>query len=88
VTDIFAFEWTRTSFNSALLDPQWQPLVVYPGEFVDTARVVGEAPVVLQIDHAALMLVAYLDVFTHHYLQAKCSKRSLILKNAVKHHHA
>jgi DTW domain-containing protein len=148
VTDTFAFEWTRTSADPALLalllDPQWQPLVVYPGEFVDPARVVNAVPVVPQIDsaapgkrplfilldgtwaeagkmfrkspylagfpvlslspdqlsryklrrskrddhfctsevaalclelagetHAAQLLAAYLDVFTHHYLQAK-----------------
>jgi DTW domain-containing protein len=148
VTDTFAFEWARTSVDPALLallaDPQWQPLVVYPGEFVDKARVVQELPAlpltghaaqakrplfilldgtwteagkmfrkspyldgfpVLSLQpgqlsryrlrrskrddhfctsevaalclelagelHAALTLVAYLDVFTHHYLQAK-----------------
>jgi DTW domain-containing protein len=57
VADTFAFEWTRTSVNPALLalllDPQWQPLVVYPGEFVDKARVVNEVPILLRTDHAA-----------------------------------
>jgi DTW domain-containing protein YfiP len=147
VPDTFAFGWTRTEVNPALLtllaDPQWQPYVVFPGEFVDPARVVttlidcNEAgqpaarrplfilldatwpearkmfrkspylnafPVLsLQVDqisryalrrsrrddhfctsevaalclelagesHAAQTLEAYLDVFTHHYLQAK-----------------
>jgi DTW domain-containing protein len=148
VADTFAFEWTRTSVDPTLLallaDSQWQPLVVYPGEFVEASRVVHRVPVltpsatavtrkrplfilldgtwaeaakmfrkspylnsfpVLSLqpdqlsryklrrskrdDHfctsevaalclelageaqAANMLAAYLDVFTHHYLQAK-----------------
>jgi DTW domain-containing protein YfiP len=151
VTDTFAFGWARTSTDPALLallaDPQWQPYVVFPGEFVDPARVVTQliegsdprsggvwgpasrplfilldatwsearkmfrkspylaALPVLSLqpgqisryklrrsrrdDHfctaevgalclelagealAAQLLVAYLDVFTHHYLQAK-----------------
>jgi DTW domain-containing protein YfiP len=48
VADTFAFEWTRTAVDPALLallaDPQWQPLVVYPGEFVEAARVVQAIP--------------------------------------------
>jgi DTW domain-containing protein len=148
VADTFAFDWARTSADPALLalllDPQWQPLVVYPGEFVDKARVANSVPAVPQTDqaapakrplfilldgtwaeagkmfrkspylagfpvlsllsdqlsryklrrskrddhfctsevaalclelagapHAAQLLAAYLDVFTHHYLQAK-----------------
>ena len=141
VPDTFAFGWARTFVDPALLallaDPQWQPYVVFPAEFVDPARVVTEvAPVsgkrplfvlldatwpearkmfrkspylnhlpVLSLapeqlsryklrrsrrdDHfctsevgalclelageslAAQTLEAYLDVFTHHYLQAK-----------------
>jgi hypothetical protein len=145
-----AFGWARTAADPALLamlaDPQWQPLVVFPGEFVTAGRVVntvhsaaaepvtaGQAtkrplfvlldatwsearkmfrkspyldhlPVLsLQLDQisryklrrskrddhfctsevaalclelagealAAQTLEAYLDVFTHHYLQAK-----------------
>ena len=46
VTDTFAFGWARTSVDPALLallaDPQWQPYVVFPGEFVDQARVVTQ----------------------------------------------
>ncbi len=148
VQDTFAFDWARTSVDPALLallaDPQWQPLVVYPGEFVDNARVVqavplltpsgaaapGKRPLFILLDgtwaeagkmfrkspyldgfpvlslqpdelsryklrrskrddhfctsevaalclelagepHSAQSLAAYLDVFTHHYLQAK-----------------
>ena len=151
VADTFAFGWARTEIDPALLallsDPQWQPYLVFPGEYVDPGRVVhavqaaplpqtaghqqaglrplfilldatwGEArkmfrkspylnrlPVLsLQPDQisnyklrrsrrddhfctsevaalclhlageplAAQTLEAYLDVFTHHYLQAK-----------------
>ncbi len=141
VADTFAFGWARTEVDPALLallaDPQWQPYVVFPGEFVVPERVVTEVvPVrgkcslfilldgtwpearkmfrkspylnhlpVLSLqpeqisryrlrrsrrdDHfctsevgalclelagvtlAAQTLEAYLDVFTHHYLQAK-----------------
>jgi DTW domain-containing protein len=44
VADTFAFGWARTEVDPALLallaDPQWQPYVVFPGEFVDAGRVV------------------------------------------------
>lgn len=43
VADTFAFGWMRTGVDPALLallaDPQWQPYVVFPGEFVDSTRV-------------------------------------------------
>ena len=46
VTDTFAFGWARTEVNPALLallaDPQWQPYVVFPGEFVAAERVVTD----------------------------------------------
>ena len=147
VTDTFAFGWARTEVDPALLtllaDPQWQPYVVFPGEFVTPERVVtallptvsgnGQAakrPLFVLLDatwseagkmfrkspylnhlpvlslhpehissyrlrrssrgdhfctsevgalclalagepHAAEVLDAYLEVFTHHYLQAK-----------------
>ena len=147
VADTFAFGWARTEVDPALLallaDPQWQPVLVFPGEFVAPERVVldvapvpsdGAAPArrplfvlldatwpearkmfrkspyldalpVLSLQpgqisryklrrsrrddhfctsevaalclelsgdlHAAQTLQAYLDVFTHHYLQAK-----------------
>jgi DTW domain-containing protein len=48
VQDTFAFDWARTSVDPALLallaDPQWLPLVVYPGEFVEKARVLRGVP--------------------------------------------
>jgi DTW domain-containing protein YfiP len=43
VPDTFAFGWARTEVDPALIallaDPQWQPYLVFPGEFVDAARV-------------------------------------------------
>ena len=147
VPDTFAFGWARTEVHPDLLtllsDPQWQPYVVFPGEFVAPERVVHEVvpragvepahlkrPLFVLLDatwpearkmfrkspyidrfpvlslepdhisryqlrrsrrddhfctsevaslcldlagdtHAAQVLDAYLDVFTHHYLQSK-----------------
>ena len=151
VPDTHAFGWARTEVDPALLallaDPQWQPYVVFPGEFAQAARVVqavapqadaaapaaapqGPRPLFVLLDatwpearkmfrkspylnhlpvlslqpeqlsryhlrrstrmdhfctsevgalclelagelQAAQVLEAYLDVFTHHYLQAK-----------------
>ncbi|MEO8389749.1 tRNA-uridine aminocarboxypropyltransferase [Polaromonas sp.] len=46
VADTFAFQWARTEVDPALLallaDPQWQPYLVFPGEFVAAERVVTE----------------------------------------------
>ena len=46
VSDTFAFSWSRTEVAPALLtllaDPQWQPYVVFPGEFVVPNRVVED----------------------------------------------
>ena len=47
VPDTFAFGWSRTEINEELLallaDPQWQPYVVFPGEYVhEPERVVHE----------------------------------------------
>jgi DTW domain-containing protein YfiP len=46
VADTFAFEWARTVVDPALLallaDPQWQPYLVFPGEFVAAERVVAD----------------------------------------------
>lgn len=138
----FAFGWARTEVDPALLallaDPQWQPYVVFPGEFVAPERLVHEVsttdankrPLFILLDatwpearkmfrkspylnalpvlslhpeqvshyqlrrsrrddhfctsevaslcldlagegHAAQTLQAWLDVYTHHYLQAK-----------------
>ena len=44
VADTWAFGWARTVVDPALLallaDPQWQPYLVFPGEFVAAERVV------------------------------------------------
>jgi DTW domain-containing protein YfiP len=49
VSDTFAFSWARTVVDPALLallaDPQWEPVVVFPAEFVAPERVVTTAPV-------------------------------------------
>jgi DTW domain-containing protein YfiP len=46
VADTFAFEWARTEVDPALLallaDRQWQPYLVFPGEFVAAERVVAD----------------------------------------------
>ena len=43
VADTFAFGWARTEVDPALLallaDPQWQPYLVFPAEFVTGGRV-------------------------------------------------
>jgi len=48
VPDTYAFGWARTEVDPALLallaDPQWQPYVVFPGEFVLPQRVVNTLP--------------------------------------------
>ena len=45
VADTAAFGWARTAVDPPLLamlaDPQWQPFVVFPGEFVAAGRVVN-----------------------------------------------
>ncbi len=51
VSSTFAFGWARTSVDPALLaDPQWQPYLVFPGEFVAAGRVVTELLPVAPID--------------------------------------
>ena len=58
VADTFAFGWARTETDAALLillaDPQWQPYVVFPGEFVLPARVVHTMEFALPVDDGAL----------------------------------
>ena len=48
VADTFAFGWSRTEVDPALLallrNKQWQPYVVFPGEFVDSQRVISAVP--------------------------------------------
>ena len=54
VADTFAFGWARTEVDPALLallaDPQWRPVVVFPGEFAPAARVVTELPPHVVVD--------------------------------------
>ncbi|MBT0570382.1 DTW domain-containing protein [Curvibacter sp. CHRR-16] len=48
VPDTFAFGWARTEVDPALLallaDPQWLPVLVFPGEFAPAERVMTHAP--------------------------------------------
>jgi DTW domain-containing protein YfiP len=48
VPDTFAFGWARTETDPALLtllsDPQWQPYVVFPGQYAAPERVVVDVP--------------------------------------------
>ncbi len=48
VADTWAFGWSRTAVDPGLLallaDPQWQPYLVFPGEFVPPGRVVTGLP--------------------------------------------
>lgn len=48
VADTFAFGWARTETDPALLallnDPQWQPYVVFPGQYAAPERVVQAVP--------------------------------------------
>ena len=54
VLDTAAFGWARTEVDPALLallaDPQWQPVVVFPAEFVQAGRVLTEMPPAHPID--------------------------------------
>lgn len=46
VSDTYAFGWSRTAVDEALLEllaqPQWQPYLVFPGEYAEPQRVVSE----------------------------------------------
>lgn len=46
VPDTFAFGWSRTQpdpgFVALLSDPAWQPVLVFPGDLVEPARVVND----------------------------------------------
>ncbi|WP_312376099.1 tRNA-uridine aminocarboxypropyltransferase [Stutzerimonas nitrititolerans] len=61
VPDTYAFTWQRTHVGPALLallaDPQWQPFVVFPGEYAEPERVVthvepipGKRPLFILLD--------------------------------------
>jgi len=51
IADTHAFGWSRTAVDPGLLavleDPQWQPYIVFPGEFVEPQRVVSDVQVEL-----------------------------------------
>jgi DTW domain-containing protein YfiP len=61
VADSFAFSWSRTSVDRALLavlnDPQWQPYLVFPAEYAGPERsvervesMVGKRPLFVLLD--------------------------------------
>ena len=61
IKDTYAFGWSRLEVDPALLalldDPQWQPYIVFPGEFVAKERVVtqvrrddGKRPLFILLD--------------------------------------
>ncbi|MCY1414347.1 DTW domain protein [compost metagenome] len=61
VPDTWAFGWSRTEVDEALLalleDPQWQPYLVFPGEYAEPARVLdrverpeGKRPLFILLD--------------------------------------
>ncbi len=47
VPDTFAYIWSRTEPNQEMLallqDPQWQPIVIFPEEYCQGERVIGES---------------------------------------------
>ena len=54
LADTFAFGWTRTAVDPALLallaDPQWQPYVVFPSEYAAPERLVTALPALPSAD--------------------------------------
>ena len=61
IEDTHAFNWSRIAVDEQLLalldDPQWQPYIVFPGEFVAPERVVtrvsredGKRPLFILLD--------------------------------------
>ena len=64
VADTFAFGWARTEVDQALLallaDSQWQPYLVFPGEFVAAERVVTEVQA-LDVSNSKRPLFVLLD---------------------------
>ncbi|MBB4842939.1 DTW domain-containing protein YfiP [Paucibacter oligotrophus] len=63
--DTAAFGWARSTVDPALLamlgDPQWQPFVVFPGEFAEPERVVNTLPACATDTAARRPLLVMLD---------------------------
>lgn len=61
VRDNHAFIWSRTNVDEQLLallnDPQWQPYLVFPGEYVEPSRVTHT----VDLDHSKRPLFILLD---------------------------
>ncbi len=65
VAKTFAFGWARTEVDPALLallrNPQWQPYVVFPGEFVAPGRVMASVQTTTDTDTSTRPLFILLD---------------------------
>ena len=65
VPNTWAYGWARTEVDPALLtlltDPQWQPYVVFPGEFVAPGRVVHALPAAEEVPAEKRPLFILLD---------------------------
>jgi DTW domain-containing protein len=65
VPDTFAFGWARTAVDPALpallADPQWQPYLVFPGEYSEPSRIVTEVPAAAMQAQARRPLFVLLD---------------------------
>ncbi len=65
VRDTWAFGWARTEVDPQLLallaDPQWQPYVVFPGEFAPPERVVQQLASDCQVGATKRPLLVLLD---------------------------
>jgi len=61
VPDTFAFLWSRTEENKALLavlnDEQWQPYVVFPEQYIETGREVFSQKLVLEAGKRPLFIM-------------------------------
>jgi DTW domain-containing protein YfiP len=103
VPDTSAFAWSRTRVDPALLalldDPQWQPVVVFPGEFAEPARVIhdvvetpGRRPLFVLLDgtwseaRKAFRKSPYLDRFPVLSLDPGQSSRYLLRRSSHPHH--
>jgi DTW domain-containing protein YfiP len=103
VPDTRAFTWSRTQVDPALLalldDPQWQPVLVFPGEFADPVRVIrevvetpGRRPLFVLLDgtwseaRKAFRKSPYLDRFPVLSLDPGQSSRYLLRRSSHAHH--
>jgi DTW domain-containing protein YfiP len=101
VPDTVAFGWSRTAVDPALLDlladPQWQPFIVFPGEFAAPERVVttlqpGQRPLFVLADgtwseaRKIFRKSPYLDRFPVLSLQPEQLSRYRLRRSTHAHH--